>query len=238
MRRPSFLLLALLLAARQPDFISQARMAYLAPWIHPTFAAGSLVAAVRFGDLTRYELVNKDAGAASLAPLQAVTTTVTDWEDLRRILRVFTISVVAENIVAVAAFLANYFLEWKPVRPYGGLRLSGMLLDPNAYGGLLVVALVICEGGSWGTGVAVQDNRALGFQADPGLGNSVHFFALGMGGPRLCFRGSLRRACEVAARLVLAILMALPVCFCSWDGGLPILQEWPAGPNRSRESLT
>src|SRR6185369_1660968 len=33
---------------------------------------------------------------------------------------------------------------------YGGLRLSGMLLDPNAYGGLLVVALAICEGASWG----------------------------------------------------------------------------------------
>jgi putative inorganic carbon (hco3(-)) transporter len=37
-----------------------------------------------------------------------------------------------------------------PFTRYDGLRLSGMLLDPNAYGGLLVVALVIVEGASWG----------------------------------------------------------------------------------------
>jgi O-antigen ligase len=37
-----------------------------------------------------------------------------------------------------------------PFTRYEGLRLSGMLLDPNAYGGLLVVALVICEAASWG----------------------------------------------------------------------------------------
>src|SRR2546425_12100806 len=33
---------------------------------------------------------------------------------------------------------------------YGGRRLSGMLLDPNAYGGLVALTLAICEGTSWG----------------------------------------------------------------------------------------
>ena len=37
-----------------------------------------------------------------------------------------------------------------PLTSYGGTRLSGMMLDANAYGGLLVLALVICEGASWG----------------------------------------------------------------------------------------
>jgi O-antigen ligase len=59
--------------------------------------------------------------------------------------------VVFENFVAVGGFLAAYFFGMAtPFTRYGGLRLSGMLLDPNAYGGLLVVALVICEGASWG----------------------------------------------------------------------------------------
>src|SRR5262249_36508895 len=116
------------------------------------FAIGSLVAALNFGELNRYELVNKDLGLLlPFVSYAAITTVVRDWEDLRRILRVFVLTVVFENIVAVAAFLAAYFfgLETSFAR-YEGARLSGMLLDPNAYGGLLIVALMICEGASWG----------------------------------------------------------------------------------------
>jgi O-antigen ligase len=66
-------------------------------------------------------------------------------------LRVFTVGVVAQNVVGVAAFLAAYFFGIEtPLTSYGGVRLSGMRLDANAYGGLLVLALIICEGASWG----------------------------------------------------------------------------------------
>jgi O-Antigen ligase len=117
-----------------------------------TFVTGSLVAALRFGTLARYEFLNKDLGL--LLPFlcyAAITTAVAEWEDLRRFLRIFVLGVVFENTLAVASYLAAYFFGVaSPFARYGGLRLSGMLLDPNAYGGLLVAALVICEASSWG----------------------------------------------------------------------------------------
>jgi putative inorganic carbon (hco3(-)) transporter len=146
-----FLILAILLGA--------GRLHYLKPawtiWhyaIPLTFAVGSLTAALRFGGLTRYELLNKFAGL--LLPFlsyAAITTIVTGWADLRRVLRVFVIGVLVENVVAVVAFGTAYFTgRTNPFVRYDGLRLSGMLIDPNAYGGLLVAAFVIGEGASWG----------------------------------------------------------------------------------------
>jgi len=77
---------------------------------------------------------------------------VQDWADLRQIVRIFIMSSVAQNVVAVGAFLAVYFFGIaNPFVRYEGLRLSGMLLDPNAYGGFLVVTLMMLEGSSFGT---------------------------------------------------------------------------------------
>ncbi len=146
-----FLVLILLLAA--------GRLRYSKPawtvWhlgIVLTFAFGSLVSSVRMGALTRYEFLNKDLGL--LLPFlsyAAITTAVTGWEDVRRFLRIFVLGVVVENVLAVASYLAAYFLGIDtPLVRYGGSRLSGMLLDPNAYGGLLVAAFVVLEAASWG----------------------------------------------------------------------------------------
>jgi putative inorganic carbon (hco3(-)) transporter len=147
-----FIILLLLLAPGQLKY----RPALWSIWhfaILATFAIGTLVAVLRFGVLDRYELLNKDAGL--LVPFLsylAITSSIAGWDDLRRILRVFTLSVVLQNIVAVGGFLLAYFFGVAvPFTRYGGLRLSGMLLDPNAYGGLLVAAFVICEGVSLGS---------------------------------------------------------------------------------------
>ena len=179
------MLLVLLLAAGQLKY----RKPVWTIWhfgIAATFAAGSLVAALRFGALDRYELLNKDAGL--LLPFLsyvAITSAITEWDDLRRILRVFTMSVVLQNIVAVGGFLLSYFFGVaNPFARYGGLRLSGMLLDPNAYGGLLVAAYVICEGASLGRAPLFKGPMLWISQADSGAGNSVHLFALRLDGPR------------------------------------------------------
>jgi putative inorganic carbon (hco3(-)) transporter len=146
-----FLVLALLLAAGQLKYVKPAWTIWHYA-ILLTFAAGSLNAALRFGGLSRYELVNKFAGLfLPFLSYAAITTVVTEWEDVRRILRVFIISVAIENVVAVAAFVVAYFTgQTNPFVRYDGLRLSGTLIDPNAHGGILVAAFVMCEGGSWG----------------------------------------------------------------------------------------
>jgi hypothetical protein len=121
------------------------------PWhiaIPVTFAVGSLVAVMRFGGLDKYELLNKDVGLLiPFVSYAAITVVVAGWDDVRHILRVFVIAVGLQNLLSVAGFLAAYFVGFdNPFARYGGLRLSGMMLDPNAYGGLLVSALVACEG--------------------------------------------------------------------------------------------
>ena len=156
------LLLVLVLAAAQLKYRKPAWTIWHLG-ILLTFTIGSIVASLSFGRLERYELFNKDAGL--LLPFlsyAALTSTVTDWDDLRHILRVFTASVIFENVLAIGAFLAHYFFAVTTPFVRYGIRLSGMLLDPNAYGGLLIVALVICEGGSWGPAPLFQ-RRTLWF---------------------------------------------------------------------------
>ena len=125
------------------------------PWhtmILAIFAMGSLVAALRFGGLPRYELMNKDAGLLfPFLTYAAITSAVDEWNDVRAILRVFTLGVGLQNLVMLGAYLLGYFFGVQtPFAGYSGARLSGMLIDPNAYGGLLATTFVICEGASHG----------------------------------------------------------------------------------------
>jgi O-antigen ligase len=146
-----FMLLILLLAPGQLIY----RKAAWSVWhfaILGIFAMGSIVAVLRFGALDQYELLNKDiALVVPFLSYFAITSVVTSWEDVRRLLRIFVWSVLLQNTVAVAVFLLTYFYGVEnPFARYGGLRLSGMQLDPNAYGGLVAAAFVICEAGCLG----------------------------------------------------------------------------------------
>jgi O-antigen ligase len=229
-----FMLLVLLLAAGQLKY----RKPAWTMWhfgIAGTFAAGSLVAALRFGVLDRYELFNKDAGL--LLPFLsyvAITSSITEWDDMRRILRVFTWGVVLENIVAVGGFLLSYFFGISnPFVRYGGMRLSGMLIDPNAYGGLLVAAYVVCEGGSLGPAPLFKGPSLWLSRLTLLLGILFTFsrsawMALGLALAVLCLL-QIRKA----IRLVLAALVAAP-CFLLLMGQrfLPVFQEMASRPKQ------
>ncbi len=179
------------------------------------FAIGTLVSALNTGYLSRYVFLNKDAGLMLLLlSYAAITSAATEWEQVRHILRVFTIGVVSQNVVAVGAFLAAYFYGVDtPLTSYGGLRLSGLMLDPNAYGGLLVLALVICEGASWGPAPLFKGLPLLFCRLTLGLGILFTFsrsawVSLALALLLLCI---VRR--QAAVRLALVGLIGAPCLF-------------------------
>jgi hypothetical protein len=232
-----FLLLVVLLAAAQLKYRSSAWTIWHVG-ILLIFTLGSLVAALRFGDLDRYELLNKDAGL--LLPLLsyvAITSTVNSWEDLRSILRVFTLGVVVENLLAIGGFLAAYFLGvTTPFTRYEGLRLSGMQLDPNAYGGLLVVALVICEGASWGSAPLFQRPTLWFSRLTLALGILFTFSRSAWLGLGVAFLLLFAIRPMVALRPLLAGLVAAP-CLVMFLGRrfVPIFEEMASRPKQVQE---
>ncbi len=228
------MLLVLLLAAGQLKYRKPAWTIWHFA-IATVFAAGSLVAALRFGVLDRYEFVNKDAGL--LLPFLsyvAITTCITNWDDLRHILRVFTWTVVLENTMAVVFFLLSYFFGTaNPFARYGGLRLSGMLLDPNAYGGLLVAAYVILEGASLGPaplfkGPAIWLSRLSLLLGILFTFSRSAWSALALALLLLCLLQT-----RAAIRLVLAGLLGVP-CLILLMGQrfVPVFQEMASRPQQ------
>jgi O-antigen ligase len=147
--------LMLLVLVLAPGRLKYRSLAW-SPWhtmILAIFAVGSLVAALRLGGLDRYELMNKDAGL--LLPFltyAAITSAVDGWADVRVIVKVFVLGVGLQNLVMLGGYLLGYFFGVEtPFADYNGMRLSGMLIDPNAYGGLLATTFVIAEGASQGS---------------------------------------------------------------------------------------
>jgi O-antigen ligase len=138
------------------------------------FAIATFVAAQSDGTLSRYAWLNKDVGLLFLLfSYVALTSSVTEWYQVRRILRVFTLSVALQNVVAICGFLAAYFFAVQlrpPFTSYGGLRLSGMLIDANAYGGLLSLAFLICEATSRGRAPLFRGGMLLFCRLNLGLG--------------------------------------------------------------------
>jgi putative inorganic carbon (HCO3(-)) transporter len=228
------MLLVLLLAAGQLKYRTPA----WSVWhfgIPVVFAVGSLVAAVRFGALDQYELLNKDAGL--LLPFlsyAAITSSVKDWEDLRRIMRVFTLSVVLQNILCIGGFLGAYFFGIaNPFTRYGGQRLAGMLIDPNAYGGLLVAAFVMCEGASLGRAPLFRGPTLWLCRLTLALGILFTFSRSAWVGLALALMLLCAVETRSAVRLALSAAIAAP-CLLLFMGNrfIPVFEEMASRPKQ------
>jgi O-antigen ligase len=113
----------------------------------PLLGLGCLVAVVRTGELTSYALLQKYVGLiALLATGACFIDYMRDVERLRRILRLFVGAVLLHATLALGARLLN--LAGGPVLPlmndpWPTDRISGLVLDANAFGGLVALALVL-----------------------------------------------------------------------------------------------
>jgi O-antigen ligase len=131
---------------------------------------------------------------------------------------------------------AYFFGVTTPFTRYEGLRLSGMLLDPNAYGGLLVVALVICEVASWGRAPLFKRPTLWLSRMTLALGILFTFSRsawLGLG-LALLFFFAIRPV--IALRPVLAGVVAAP-CLVLLMGRrfLPIFEELASRPKQVQQ---
>jgi O-antigen ligase len=228
------LLLVLILAPGQLVFRRPAWSAWHVA-IPAVFAISSIVAVLHFGELDAYELFNKDAGLVlPFLSYAAITSMVTDWDDLRLVLRVFAASVVLQNIVAVAGFLLAYFFGFEnPFARYGGLRLSGVLLDPNAYGGLLAAGFAVCEGAC--VGEAPLFSRPMLWISRLTLAMGLLFTFSRSAWIALGFALLLLSAIRIKAaiRLVLAGILAAPCLFLLLgDRFVPIFEVMASRPKQ------
>ena len=113
------------------------------------FAVSLVAVLLTHGSVSQYVLLNKMAGLVLLfGSYLALTSLADSWGDWRWFLKAFVVSVTLQNAVNVAAFLwcrvTGADDPWLDILLSSGLdRLAGMLVDANAYGGLLIVAYAV-----------------------------------------------------------------------------------------------
>ena len=113
------------------------------------FAVSLVAVLLTHGSVSQYVLLNKMAGLVLLfGSYLALTSLADSWGDWRWFLKAFVVSVTLQNAVNVVAFLwcrvTGADDPWLDILLSSGLdRLAGMLVDANAYGGLLIVAYAV-----------------------------------------------------------------------------------------------
>jgi len=94
---------------------------------------------VRYGSLTRWAVVNKYVGFLLLTALYLVVVQYAQsTEAIKRAARLVLLSAILQAAVAFPLYLLGFV--------YAALhtsRIAGLLIDPNAYGGFMVVALCL-----------------------------------------------------------------------------------------------
>jgi len=147
---PSDVLLALALVVGFPRLAF--RRGAVSPWhgaLLCVFGASIFLSANGELGLTQYAVLNKLVGLLVLTALyMAATSYADDWPRIEEMCRCFAVSVALGNMLMLLLFFvppldAIWASAVGSSARYADLRLCGMLLDPNAYGGLLVVAFAL-----------------------------------------------------------------------------------------------
>jgi len=108
------------------------------------FVMGLLVAWVRTGVVTSYVLLNKGAGLLLL--IAAFFTVVVLMNTPERLHRAAGTLIGAVGLVnAMSLVLYGVWVQWgwRTLVIHGARRMTGLSIDPNAWGGLLVVAFLL-----------------------------------------------------------------------------------------------
>lgn len=108
-------------------------------------AMGSIVYVLKTGMISTYMVLNKNIGLMVLLSSYAMFTSLTTgWPDVRRVLRLFVLAAAVHIGLAMGAYVYTLFTGVPvPLMNFYEGRLSGMLIDPNAFGGFAGVALAI-----------------------------------------------------------------------------------------------
>lgn len=120
------------------------------PWTYGLAAVlwgGLVVAVVRTGSVSQTALVAKAVGVlVLLAGVAALVDVCVDWDALAGVLRAFLLGTLLNVALALTAYAllrtTGAELPWVNA-PYQASRLTGLLIDPNAFGGLIATALVL-----------------------------------------------------------------------------------------------
>jgi putative inorganic carbon (HCO3(-)) transporter len=211
----AFLALCLLLGVNQLRIVKGAWGIGLAG-LAIIFTSGTMVRILSDGTLSTYVLINKDIGIVLLFVTYAILTSVfSDWETARGMLRLFLYSVLANTLVAIGAYILwNRFGIDVPFANFQHARISGFLVDPNAYGGLLTVAASIHLLTWYGNAPLIKGfaGRAAGLILITGL--ALTFSRSSWIGFGIASAGALVFAPRVFARMAIGgMLVLIPASF-------------------------
>lgn len=115
------------------------------PALVSVFGMGLLVAFARNHQVSGYALGTKTAGLVFLMITYAVLLDhCADRRDARRLLGAFLVGVTSQALLAVVVYILQVAgLVVTNAVNFQGARVSGLLVDPNAFGGIVAVALTL-----------------------------------------------------------------------------------------------
>jgi putative inorganic carbon (hco3(-)) transporter len=195
------------------------------------FALGR--AQLQVGGASRHAVLDKSVGiVVLLITFRCVVDYISTSDRLRAVMRAFLLGAVANASVSLVTFaLARLAGVTVPLvnEPYVDSRLSGLLIDPNAFGGLLATALVI-HVVTTAAGTPLLRRRAsvlatttlpvalaLTFSRSAWIGLLLGLVAVAAADPRL-----LRRA---VTPLILPLCVVLPVVLINLPGAADLAER-------------